>query len=388
MNPIKSIFSNLFIPFLILALSVATIFYEAKIPQIFFTIVPYLFYVVSLLVLSISWHFNRTKFIFVVVALVLVELGFKYLGAKDIASLYLYISMIFPLHLLIFLFLKERGIFSFWGMPKVAFFLLEIGGIFYLVRYKDIVFDNIFSFEILTMSFNPLTDISVIIGLVVFFVMSIFILFSRDLIYATSFLVLHITFYVGLYFFEMPNVTELSFLTAVIIVFSILTRELYKLAFYDELTSLPGRRALVEDMAKLGRKYTLAMCDIDFFKKFNDTYGHDVGDEVLKMVASIFGEVDKGKAYRYGGEEFVILFPSKDVDEAFIYADILRQKIASTPFSVRNKKNTTKKIFINISIGIVQNKADDKDPFAVMKRADNALYKAKKAGRNQVIKGI
>lgn len=105
------------------------------------------------------------------------------------------------------------------------------------------------------------------------------------------------------------------------------------------------------------------------------------------MVASkLVGVGGDGKAYRYGGEEFVILFPSKEVDESFVHVDALRQKIATSPFIVRNKKSS-KTIYINISSGIVQNSQKDKDPFAAMKRADNALYKAKEAGRNQVIKG-
>jgi diguanylate cyclase (GGDEF)-like protein len=163
-------------------------------------------------------------------------------------------------------------------------------------------------------------------------------------------------------------------------------REAYRLAYYDELTELPGRRALIEDMAKLGRKYSLAMVDIDLFKKFNDTYGHDTGDEVLKMVASKLANISGGgKAFRYGGEEFVLLFPSKTSDEAYLHTDILRDIIAKSPFSVRNKKGS-KNIFVNISAGVVQNSSKDKDPFAVMKRADNALYKAKQAGRNRVIK--
>ena len=129
------------------------------------------------------------------------------------------------------------------------------------------------------------------------------------------------------------------------------------------------------------------MRSIDFFKKFNDTYGHDTGDEVLKMVASKLSNVSGGgKAYRYGGEEFVLLFPSVDAATAFGHTDLLRNIISKSAFMVRNKK-TTKKIFINISAGIVENNSKDKDPFAVMKRADNALYKAKKAGRNQVIQG-
>ena len=107
------------------------------------------------------------------------------------------------------------------------------------------------------------------------------------------------------------------------IVFGLLIRESYRLAFYDRLTALPGRRTLVKDMAKLGMKYSLAMVNIDFFKKFNNTYGHDTEDEVLKTVAS--AQVSGGaKAYRYGGKEFVLLFRSKGAEHAYLHTDILR----------------------------------------------------------------
>jgi diguanylate cyclase (GGDEF)-like protein len=216
--------------------------------------------------------------------------------------------------------------------------------------------------------------------------MGALVLFNRYLLYNCSFLVITVTFYAGFYFIRTAHANELSLLAIGIIIFILLIRESYRLAFYDELTSLPGRRALVEDMAKLGMKYSLAMIDIDHFKKFNDTYGHDTGDEVLKMVASRLANVSGGgKAYRYGGEEFVLLFPSKTLEESYTHTDILRDTIAKSPFSIRNKKST-KTIYINISSGIVQRSSNDKDPFAVMKRADNALYKAKKAGRNQVVK--
>jgi len=81
-----------------------------------------------------------------------------------------------------------------------------------------------------------------------------------------------------------------------------------------------------------------------------------------------------------------IAFSIKDTSESFVHVDSLREQIVTTPFRVRNKNNT-KKIYIKISAGVTQNSQKDKDPFAVMKRADNTLYKAKKAGRNQVIKG-
>ncbi|MFA5428700.1 MAG: GGDEF domain-containing protein [Sulfurimonas sp.] len=386
MNSLKSIALNISIPFFISAVQGSMLFYEDKIPKIIFSIVPYLFYAISVLILWVSWHFNRNRFIFIILPLLLIYFGFVYLGGKRATDLFLYASMLYPLHLLLFLSLKERGLFSIWGILKIAFFVVEIAVILYLVIYPNADFIALLKMKLFVISFYPLEDISIIIAILVIFIMVALVLFNRYLLYNSSFLVIAVTFYMGFYFIKTSYAKELSLLAIGVIIFILLIRESYRLAFYDELTSLPGRRALVEDMAKLGMKYSLAMIDIDHFKKFNDTYGHDTGDEVLKMVASKLAEVGGGgKAYRYGGEEFVLLFPSREVDESYKHTDILRETIAKSPFIVRNKQNS-KTIYINISSGIVQKNSQDKDPFAVMKRADNALYKAKKAGRNQVVK--
>jgi len=386
MNSLKSVALNISIP-LFISLTFAFIaYYEAKIPEIIFDLVPYLFYAISALILWVSWHFNRNRFIFIVIPLLLINLGFEYLGAKKATDLFLYASLLYPLHLLLFLSLRERGLFSIWGILKIVFFLLEIGAVAYFVAYPNDALTALLKSKLFAASFYPLQDISVAVGIFVLFIMGALLLFNRYLIYNGSFFIITVTFYAGFYFIKTAHAYELSMLSIGIIIFILLIRESYRLAFYDELTSLPGRRALVEDMAKLGIKYSLAMIDIDHFKKFNDTYGHDTGDEVLKMVASRLANVGgSGKAYRYGGEEFVLLFPSKDVDESYTHTDILRDAIAKSPFTIRNKKGS-KTIYINISSGIVQKSSSDRDPFAVMKRADNALYKAKKAGRNQVIK--
>lgn len=386
MNSLKSIALNISIPLFISLMFSLIAFNEAKIQKLVLNLIPYLFYTISTIILWVSWHFNRNRFIFVIIPLILMHIGFEYLSAAKATTLFLYVSVLYPLHLLVFLVLKERGFFSIWGILKMAFFLLEIAAVLYFVNFVHVDLEAVLKMKLFAISFYPLRDLSIAIGLFVVFIMSALMLFNRYLMYNSSFLVITITFYVGLYFIKMPYANELSLLAVGIIVFALLIRESYHLAFYDELTSLPGRRALVEDMAKLGMRYSLAMIDIDHFKKFNDTYGHDTGDEVLKMVASKLKDISGGgKAYRYGGEEFVLLFPSKDVDESYTHTDILRDIIAKSPFNVRNKQSV-KKIYINISSGVVQKSSKDKDPFAVMKRADDALYKAKKAGRNQVIK--
>lgn len=386
MNSSKSIALNLSIPFFISLVFALVLFYEAKIPKIVFSLSPYLFYALSALILWVSWHFNRNRFIFIIIPLLLMHAGFEYLSPKRATNLFLYASMLYPLHFLIFLSLKERGLFSIWGIIKIAFFALELAVVLYFIFYPNADLIALLKTKLFAASFYPLEDLSVVIGIFVLIIMALLVVFNRYMLYNSSFLVITITFYAGLYFIKTPYANKLSLLAISVIIFILLIRESYRLAFYDELTSLPGRRALVEDMAKLGMKYSLAMIDIDHFKKFNDTYGHDTGDEVLKMVASKLANVSGGgKAYRYGGEEFVLLFPSREADESYKHTDMLRETIAKSPFNVRNKLSQ-KTIYINISSGVVQKSSQDKDPFAVMKRADDALYKAKKAGRNQVVK--
>ena len=384
MNSPKLIAINFIIPFVIALLFVIFNLYQDNVPKYLLSIAPYLFYLLSIIVIAISWHFNRTKFIFALLPLVILYVSFTFLSKENATTLFKLFSLIYPIHLLVFLLLKERGLFTVWGYLKILFFAIEIGIIVWFIEFPNEFISSIFQIKLFAFNVFSLSDVSVAIGIFILFVMLSITLFGHLLIYNTSFVVMLISFYVGMLFIKVPHVLEHSFIVISLIVLVLLIREAYRLAFYDELTSLPGRRALIEDMAKLGRKYSLAMVDIDFFKKFNDTYGHDIGDEVLKMVASKLAEVGGGKAYRYGGEEFTILFPSRERDESFIHTDILREIIATTPFIVRGKKN--KKIFINISAGIVQNSPKDSNPFDAMKRADNALYKAKETGRNKVVK--
>jgi diguanylate cyclase (GGDEF)-like protein len=385
-NSLKAISKNVAIPFLIALLSALVVYYQAKIPSFLLGISPYILYLLSAIVVFISWHFNRNRFLFVLFPLLLVYIGFEFFSPSKATLLFKYASLLFPVHLIIFLFLSERGLLSVWGYLKIAFLALEIAVVLWFVYYPSELILDIFKIKIFAFNSFPLSDISIAVGFLALFILIALVMFNHFLMYNTAFLNILISFYASLYFIRTDYALESGFIAIVLIILVLLIREAYRLAFYDELTSLPGRRALIEDMAKLGRKYTLAMCDIDHFKKFNDTYGHDTGDEVLKMVASKLSQISGGgKAYRYGGEEFTLLFPSKDVDASAIHADSLRENIAKTPFVVRNK-NSAKKIYINISVGIVQSSKEDKDPFATMKRADNALYKAKKAGRNRVIK--
>jgi diguanylate cyclase (GGDEF)-like protein len=173
----------------------------------------------------------------------------------------------------------------------------------------------------------------------------------------------------------------------------------FTLAYVDDLTGLPGRRSLNQSLVNLGKKYAIAMIDVDHFKKFNDRYGHKTGDQVLKMIASKLRDISGGaRVFRYGGEEFTAIFPGKDAEESMPYLEKYRRTIEYTPFVVRGKtrrRGTSKsrgkiklsglkRAKVTVSIGVAAPDKDLTDPERVLKAADRALYGAKKAGRNRV----
>ncbi|MDX1811258.1 MAG: GGDEF domain-containing protein, partial [Gammaproteobacteria bacterium] len=167
----------------------------------------------------------------------------------------------------------------------------------------------------------------------------------------------------------------------------------------DPLTRLPGRRSMEHTLKQLGKRYTIAMLDIDHFKKLNDQYGHDVGDQVLKMVAKQIKKVTGGgKPARYGGEEFAIIFPGKTVLDVVPHVESVRLHIQNTPFFLRDKERPQKmpkdsrqrsskpkdRVNVTISIGVAERTRIHRSTDKVMKAADENLYTAKKKGRNQV----
>ena len=179
-----------------------------------------------------------------------------------------------------------------------------------------------------------------------------------------------------------------------------LLQESHRLAFRDELTGLPSRRALEERLHGLGPVHAIAMLDVDHFKKFNDTHGHDIGDQVLRLVASRLAQATGGgTAYRYGGEEFCILFPDLRLAEALahiekICADIAayqmavrrpdRPKDAEAGTRLRHLRSPEKTLSVTVSIGVAEPDDQRSTPAEVLRAADKALYRAKEGGRNRV----
>jgi two-component system, cell cycle response regulator len=164
-----------------------------------------------------------------------------------------------------------------------------------------------------------------------------------------------------------------------------------ELAVTDQLTGLFNRRylasqlgPLVQRAARGGEPVSLLVADIDYFKRINDNFGHDVGDEVLKefaaRLATNFRPVDI--ACRYGGEEFVVVMPGTRGDYACLVAERLRRHVAGSPFPIRGGEE---RIEVTVSIGVSASLSGPDTAERLIKRADEALYRAKQAGRNRVI---
>jgi diguanylate cyclase len=161
-------------------------------------------------------------------------------------------------------------------------------------------------------------------------------------------------------------------------------------AMTDSLTNLANRKAFDEHLeaacAKAdaeGEALTLAMLDIDHFKRFNDTWGHQTGDQVLRYVASVMGRVAKAPrlAARYGGEEFAMIFPKENIDQVHRALETIRKEIASR--SLRRRSTDDELGAVTLSVGFAERRPDE-TAASLLERADTALYASKHAGRNCV----
>ena len=191
----------------------------------------------------------------------------------------------------------------------------------------------------------------------------------------------------------------------------------YLLAYHDELTTLPSRRAFNDALLRLQAPYSIAIVDIDHFKQFNDKHGHDTGDQVLKLVATKLARVTGGgRAYRCGGEEFAVVFPGKTTKQVVDHLEQLRSAIELSSFRTRaaerrqmprgpDRRNQRTRgraqsgrairqlvleahepatLSVTVSIGVATSAKEKPDVDDVIRAADKALYRAKAAGRNRV----
>lgn len=351
----------------------------------------------------LSWRFHRSRLAFVILILVLAERILHYFGPGGLflsgnEELVLKsVAILLPVNMFLFYLVKERGLFNLRGGIRFAFILcqpLVVVFLFHTQPWIFMYFDYQFIDYVLPVGFDLSQPVLLVHGAVtvIFFIGSLVgrgpIL--RGFFWAQLAILTAFSAYGG-----KGSVTFYFSLAGIIIILAVIEAA-YAMAFRDELTGLPARRALSSTLLGLGRCYTIAMVDIDFFKKFNDTYGHDVGDQVLRMVASYLERVGGGgRSFRYGGEEFTIVFSGKDAEEAIPHLEKLREDIAKARFTLRGNsrpkkvrgkgKKISNSVAVTVSIGAAMPGGDRTKPADVIKAADKALYRAKKKGRNQVV---
>jgi len=398
---------SFFIPgalLLLIAFLLSRLFLVEKLPLLV-GIYPYVVWAAGVLV---AWRFNRSQLFFAILILAVSDRALFYLAAGQPAKgaaagmAYNAISFLLPLNLLFISMIREQGFLekrNLWRLGLVAFEIIVVAlicvfkplnlGLFLKNSFiKTPIFKTLALGQPALFAFG-----------LAFLILAFRYLRSRGVIECGFIWVLVLSFFALNTSKTQPALTIYFATAGLALVISVIETSL-GLAFQDELTGLPTRRAFNEALSKLGSCYTIAMIDIDFFKKFNDRYGHQVGDQVLRLVASkLERSGGGGKAYRYGGEEFAMILPGKDVDESIPHLEILRQIVEELKFIVRSKerrigkakkmrkrKDSRNQEKITISIGVADDGGRPSSPQDVIKAADQALYRAKQEGRNRISK--
>ena len=406
-SPVKKLLI-LIVPAVLLTAAYLVVPRIGELPPAWHEILPYLPYTIIAVGMFLSLNFHRSRVFFVLVILTSLSWscsGYLRNGLTDFSARMVYqaLSFLLPLNILLFCFMRERGVLSVGGRLRLVFLALQAGLVTWAVRSHQAGLE-----QLLTRKFSssPLLDRLVVsqaalaVFCIAFLLMSLRVMIRQSPVDSGFLGTLVAVGYVctrqG-----APDVT-LSFVSAAGIILALtVLQDTYNMAFRDDLTGLLSRRALNEQLAALGRKYVIAMVDVDHFKRFNDTHGHDVGDQVLKMVAGKIELVKGGgKPFRYGGEEFTIVFPRKTMADTFAHLDELRKAIAgykiwlrSADRPVKAKEGEKKRsggggeiaVSVTVSIGLAESE-EGHSPADILRAADKALYRAKHKGRNQVSK--
>ena len=310
------------------------------------------------------------------------------------------LGILIPLNIAGFALIKDHQLLSLQGLISSAVLLLQFLLGYWLIENFADSFSNglLFSPAFFDDGVLASLPLSVLIAFIVGLITLVILVCRKGAVFEISFLGSIIAMFFYFYTGEFtPVITIYASLAGLILLWGLIQNS-YLIAYIDELTELPGRRALNETLARLSGKYTIAMLDIDHFKTFNDKHGHDVGDQVLRMVASKINNVKGGgKAFRYGGEEFAVVFASKDSKAAFPYLSNIRETIDATRMVLRHKDRPEKRpnplpprrmpwqeVHVTISIGVAHSSDELTNTDQVLKAADEALYKSKEKGRNRI----
>jgi diguanylate cyclase (GGDEF)-like protein len=359
-------------------------------------------YVVLAVGVLLSWRLHRSRLLLTLLALALASAALLLAPASSRAALatsrllFGATAVLLPINLALLAFLPERGIWTNAGLIRGGAVLGQAFGVWQLVRAEPVLSRTLIEPALIPktlIAWSHLPQPALLAFVAAFGVLAVRLVrrpepLARGAVWALCATALALQAWPA-------RSTSLLYLTTAGLIVVIATLEsVYSMAYRDELTGLLGRRALNEAVLRLGDKYTAAIIDIDHFKQFNDRYGHAVGDQVLRMVATRLAAVNGGaKAFRSGGEEFTILFDGTKLAEATAHLEAVRRAVAESSFVVRGADRRRRRakigasrggVKVTISIGAAESNGRLGTPDEVIAAADKALYRAKDGGRNRV----
>ena len=390
--------------------------------------VSYAFYGAWIAGLLLAWRFHSTRIFSALVVLFLAQQALSYFSSfSSLSSAHVppsaqgnmalaAIGLLLPLDFVLLSFERERGfIFSILA-PTALLLFVESVVVAVLCRPDPLVAASRAEHHVVFPA--PLafaTQLAFAAAAVVLLIR--YFLFRKPvesgLLWALA------SSFMALRFGGAGRIPSVYFAAAAFLLAGSIVETSYLLAYHDELTTLPSRRAFHDALLRLEAPYSIAMVDIDHFKRCNDTYGHDTGDQVLRMVASRLARVSGGgQAFRCGGEEFAILFSGKTTAEVLDHLDKLRGDIEAstlrlrgpdrrqetrgpdrrnqrargrtqTGHAIRQLSRTTalsdsSELSVTASIGVATSRRENPSAEEVIQAADKALYRAKAGGRNRI----
>ena len=391
------------VPILAIVLTYIGMPYFSVFPAELIEKLPYIPYLIFTGAIFMGIFFNRHR-----ITLIAVSLGIAYIVlhnasvASEVTTFQLLslsmVSILLPLNLIFLTSSRDHQLLSVQGFIASGILVFQVIGCYWLAQnYSAILSEFLLYTPVAFAKLLPNTlPLPALLAYVIGIIGMLVHLFKKGTVFEIAFLgallASMFAFQTGL---GQTGNSVFMIVSGLILVWG-LVHNSYIIAYIDELTDLPGRRAMNEEMNRLRGNYAIAMLDIDHFKKFNDTYGHEVGDQVLRMVASKIGEVHGGgKPFRYGGEEFAVLFSGKDSKAAFPFLSNLRETVDSARLILRNQDRPANKpenipprkipwqeVHVTISIGIANSSEEFTTTEEVLKAADEALYRSKEKGRN------
>lgn len=405
----KTLYS-LALPGGLLLLVAAVVLQNALLPASAAPLLHFYPYVVFAAGLLLGLRFNRGRVLLALLILALADRSLLFFFWDKAEALHIghtifnAIAILLPLNLIALSLMSERGTLSTSGRMRLGMVAAQLLAVAVICRPQQAAAAALLQQNLITndaadrwLSWSHLSQPALICFLVAFIVLLTRCLRRRKPIETALFWTL-IAVFAALN--ASGGLASAYFSTAGLILVVSLIETSHSMAYQDELTGLPARRAFNEALLALDERYAIAMVDVDHFKKFNDSYGHKMGDQVLRMVAGKLGDIGGGgEAFRCGGEEFAVLFPGKSIAEASDSMEDLRKNIEQSSFTVRGSDRRTgdrkrgrlrlgrrrKQTRVTVSIGVAEADASHATYDKVIEAADRALYRAKDAGRNRLM---